>query len=39
MGKIFKLGLPIALTVFLEMALFGVRVFVAKIGVTGMLTP
>ena len=37
MGKIFKLGLPIALTVFLEMALFGViGAFVAKIGVTEM---
>ena len=37
MGKIFKLGLPIALTVFLEMALFGViGVFIAKIGVTEM---
>ena len=37
MGKIFKLGLPIALTVFLEMALFGViTLFIAKIGVTEM---
>ena len=37
MGKIFKLGLPIALTVFLEMALFGaIGVFIAKIGVTEM---
>ena len=37
MAKIFKLGLPIALTVFLEMALFGViALFIAKIGVTEM---
>ena len=37
MGEIFKLGLPIALTVFLETALFGViTLFIAKIGVTEM---
>ena len=36
-GKIFKLGFPIALTVFLEMALFGaIGFFVAKISVTEM---
>ena len=36
-GKIFKLGFPIALTVFLEMALFGaIGFFVAKISITQM---
>ena len=36
-GKIFKLGFPIALTVFLEMALFGaIGFFVAKISITEM---
>ena len=36
-SKIYKLGLPIALTVFLEMALFGaIGFFIAKMGVTEM---